>query len=225
MTASAPSGPRAVNRLGVDEAVDYWNSRHRKTGELASGGDGAYDEAVNQVFYYVRLGRLLDILGDTTEAASPLRVLDAGCGKGWFTRALAGCGHQVDGIDSSEHAVAACRARSVGRDRYAVSRLDEWAPPYLYDAVVSVDVLFHLMDEQAWEASVRNLAGLVRWGGRLVVSDHDAAEDRLWQTYQVTRAGSRYRELLLPLGFTYDGFVPYQFRLSPAGFHTFTRIA
>lgn len=212
-------------RRGTEDAIALWDARHRAVGGLRSGGDLTYDEAANAVFYALRLGRILDVVGDLTESSAPLRLLDGGCGTGWFSRALAGCGYRVDGIDTSEHAVAECTRLSVGSDRYAISRLDAWAPPYLYDVVLSVDVLFHVMDDSVWEASVRNLATLVRLGGRLLLGDHDGAEDRLWADYQVTRAGHRYRALLDGLGFRSDGFTPYRFRDSPAGLHVFTRTA
>jgi len=219
----APQSSPSV--LGTDEAIGFWDARHRRAGALSSGGDIGDGEVVNAVFYALRLGRIIDLIGDMTEPASPLRVLDAGCGKGWFSRSLATCGHRVDGIDTSEHAIQECRRQAVGRDTYAVSRLDAWAPPYLYDVVVSVDVLFHVMDDEVWEASVVNLASLVRWGGRLLLADHDGDVDRVHGAYQKTRAGHRYRDLVSSLGFRSDGFDPYRFRRHPGGFHAFTRVA
>jgi 2-polyprenyl-3-methyl-5-hydroxy-6-metoxy-1,4-benzoquinol methylase len=213
------------DRLAVDEALQFWDQRHRMRDDLRSGGDATYDYASNQVFYAVRLGRLLDVLGHHSDVTAPWRVLDAGCGKGWFSRRLAECGHLVDGIDASEHAVAECRRKSVGGDRYHQSRLDDWAPPYLYDAVVSVDVLFHIMDDAVWEASLRRMGQLVRYGGTLVVADHDRDSDVLWGAYQVTRATSTYRSVLESEGLRYDGFTPYGFRENAAGFHRFTRSA
>ena len=106
------------DRLAVDEALQFWDQRHRMRDDLRSGGDATYDYASNQVFYAVRLGRLLDVLGHHSDVTAPWRVLDAGCGKGWFSRRLAECGHLVDGIDASEHAVAECRKRAVGGDRW-----------------------------------------------------------------------------------------------------------
>jgi SAM-dependent methyltransferase len=134
-------------------------------------------------------------------------------------------GHRVDGIDTSAFAIEECRRRRIGGERYAVSPLDAWHPPRLYDVVISVDVLFHIMDDSVWERSVRNLAGLTRGGGLLVLADHEADQDRVWGAYQVTRSARRYRDLTGPLGFRPDGFVPYRFRDSPAGFHVFTRVA
>jgi 2-polyprenyl-3-methyl-5-hydroxy-6-metoxy-1,4-benzoquinol methylase len=216
--------PEAAERLDVEEAIDFWDGRHRMRGELLSGGDVSFDHETNEIFYALRLGRLIDIVGDQGFATAPLRVLDAGCGKGFFARAMATFGHDVDGIDTSAFAIDECERRRVGRERYAVSSLDAWHPPRLYDVVLAVDVLFHIMDDGVWERSVRNLASLARLGGLLVLADHVTDEDRVWGKYQVTRAAHRYHDLALPLGFRADPFVPYRFRDSPAGFHVFTRV-
>jgi 2-polyprenyl-3-methyl-5-hydroxy-6-metoxy-1,4-benzoquinol methylase len=192
-----------------------------------AAGDLSYDDMGNLAFNALRIGRLLDVLGTLAEPVAPLRLLDAGCGTGWLTRALASFGHQVDGIDSATATVEACRgqSRADGRDHYAVSRLDTWAPSYLYDAVVSVDVLFLISQDSLWEASVVNLASLVRSGGRLVLADHNLAQDHPWGGRQVSRARRRYVDLLAAEGLVYRRSVPYEFRDSDAGFHVFDRIA
>jgi 2-polyprenyl-3-methyl-5-hydroxy-6-metoxy-1,4-benzoquinol methylase len=212
--------------LGLAQSIAFWEKRHRDLAHSFAGGDVTYDDMGNISFNALRIGRILDLIGTFAEASAPLRLLDAGCGTGWVTRALASFGHQVDGIDSATTAVTACRdqARPDGRDRYALSRLDTWAPSYLYDAVVSVDVLFHIMEEPVWAASVINLASLVRSGGRLLLAEHDLAEDRVWGDYQMSRARRRYVELLETEGLVHRQFVPYAFRYNQAGFHVFDRI-
>ena len=228
--------PDAPAVLSTEEAAAYWDSRHRRRGELASGGNVHFDEPTNEIFYAVRLGRLLEIVGDANAAAEPLRLLDAGCGKGWFARAMARFGHGVDAIDASPAAIEACRAVSAASaatpgagPAYSVSTLSAWAPACLYDVVYSVDVLFHIVDDAEWAASVRSLAALVRLGGLLAVSDWDVPEPRVLGSYQVVRARPQYDELLAARGFERaplgdDGFVPDGFRGSPVGFHVFRRI-
>lgn len=213
--------------LGIDQSIEYWEQRHRRLTDSHAGGDLSYDDMGNVAFNALRIGHLLDLVGTLAEPQAPLRLLDAGCGTGWVTRALASFGHQVDGIDSSAEAVAASQgqARADGRDQYHMSRLDRWGPPYLYDAVVSVDVVFHIMEDPVWSASVVNLSSLVRFGGRLVLADHDLAEDRIWSHYQMSRARGRYVELLAADGFVHRRFVPYGFRYNNAGFHVFDRVA
>ena len=155
-------------------------------------------------------------LADCLPAMPPVsRLLDAGCGKGHFSRALAGYGHRVDGIDASPAAVALCQESGGSRESYAVSTLASWRPAYLYDAAICVDVLFHLMDDADWLDSVRNLASLVRLGGSLVLADHDSDEDRVWSAYHKTRARSRYNEVLAEAGFEVAAFILDQADLPP----------
>lgn len=213
-----------VRTLGTQEALEFWDRRHQSGGELRSGGDLSFDHATNEIFYALRLGRLIDIVGDASSVAAPLRVLDAGCGKGFFTRAMARFGHQVDGVDTSPHVIDRCRRERAAADAYAISSLSGWAPPYLYDVVYCIDVLFHIMDDAVWESSVRNLASLVRLGGRIVLVDHVGDIDRVWGDYQKTRAVSRYQSLLSQQGFGGITTVPYAFRDSLCGFHVSTRM-
>ncbi len=211
--------------MNSDETTAYWDQRHRRFSPLSSGGVVGIDAGANEIFYAMRLGRLLDLVGDVSESRAPLRVLDAGCGKGWFARAMARFGHRVDGIDISQAAIEECRAQAADQDEYAVSALADWHPPYMYDVVYSVDVLFHVMDDDAWADSVRNLASLVRLGGRLILSDHGAEADHTWSTYQRTRGLSRYRALVQPLGYGSDQFRSYGFRNTPVGFIVFDRVS
>lgn len=213
-----------VDQLGTDETIEHWDRRHRRLGALRSGGDAGYDEFSNEIFYAVRLGRLLNIIGDRTEAAAPLRILDAGCGKGWFAHSMARFGHAIDGIDVSEHAIDLCRANATGHSSFHLSPLADWKPPHLYDVVYSIDVLFHIMDDALWETSVLNLAALVRLGGLLLLVDHESDADRTWSYYQRTRALHRYQSLLEPVGMQVDRFVPYGFRGAPTGFLVLQRV-
>ena len=208
--------------LSAEQSAAFWDARHRREGDLRSGGDVSFDEATNRMFYIRRLGLLLEIIGDQSHPEAPLFVLDAGCGKGWFSRELARFGHAVDGIDLSESALDHAR-RLGGGPRYARSSLGDWRSPCLYDVVVAVDVLFHIMDDAEWTRSLRNLASLVRLTGRLVVADWGEDRDHVFGNYQVVRSRRRYRELLADCGLRADGWLPYRFRQSPLGFHVFTR--
>lgn len=225
MSETATEGTPVAAALTPEQSRDYWDRRHVEADELASGGNIGYDRPTNAMLYAVRTARLIDALGPGTDPTLPLRVLDAGCGKGHFSRQLASFGYAVDGIDTSAHAIARCRQAGGPTESYSVSSLSEWAPPHLYDVVVCIDVLYHLMDDAEWEASVRNLASLVRLGGILGLVDHDRDADRVWQVYQKTRAVSRYRELLQECGFEVRRFVPNAFKNDPSGMHVAVRVA
>lgn len=225
MSPDGTSAGAPTEAFTATEARSYWDRRHASEDDLASGGNVSFDRPTNAMLYAVRTARLLEVVGYETNPQVPLRVLDAGCGKGYFTRALGEFGHEVDGIDTSEHAIGFCRSQAGPRERYHVSALAQWRPPRLYDVVVSIDVLYHLMDDQEWEASVRHLASLVRLGGRIGLVDHDSAEDRVWSHYQKTRGRPRYEAVLDDCGMAVTGFVPNDFKNDPSGMHIAVRVA
>ncbi|MER5910101.1 class I SAM-dependent methyltransferase [Streptomyces sp. NPDC001982] len=226
MTDDTEGGPEGSTTYpahpGTARTRAYWNIRHRDHDDLASGGHIGLDRAGNELFYALRLGALLSLIGDLTSPAAPLFVLDAGCGKGHFARALARCGHRVDAFDASPEAVERSRAAN-GGPRYAESRLDEWRSPWPYDVVLCVDVLFHVLDDAEWAAGLRNLASLVRLTGRLIVTDEDDDRPRPLGDYILHRPTAAYREELEPLGLRHTEFRPYAFRENRVGFHVFTR--
>jgi SAM-dependent methyltransferase len=107
------------------------------------------------------------LLGDVRA----LDVLDAGCAAGEHAAWLAGHGARVVALDASEPMVRLARER-VG-ERARVMRADLAAPlPFAgaaFDAVLSSLTLHYLAD---WAAPLRELARVLRPGGRLVLSTH-----------------------------------------------------
>ena len=223
MTADAATDPATEPEvLSTPEVAEFWDLRHQRASEMRSGGDQSHDDPTNKLFYALRLGRLIDAMGDQTAVEAPLEVLDAGCGNGWFARQVAAFGHRVVGIDGSPTAVE--NARKVGGGpRYEVATLSGWRGDRLFDVVYCIDVLFHIMQDDEWEASVRNLAAHVRLGGLLILVDRADDHRRVWGAYQVTRPRGAYLELAEQLGLCDGGFLPYRFRDNGAGIHILSR--
>jgi SAM-dependent methyltransferase len=97
------------------------------------------------------------------------RVLDLGCGKGRFARALGELGASVVGLDLSAAMLA--QANDVDRVRASARRLP--FGPASFDGVVAVEVFEHLAPR-----SLDNVCGEVRRvlrpGGTLVIVDKNA---------------------------------------------------
>ena len=97
------------------------------------------------------------------------RVLDVGCGKGRFLSALSSCGAHAVGLEPSSEVGKAARTRGHRVVRASASRI-----PFVdgtFDACICVEVLEHVPDT---DAALREMARVLRSGGRLVVIDKSA---------------------------------------------------
>ncbi len=99
------------------------------------------------------------------------RVLDAGCGTGTLTLALAGRGHDTAGMDLSEAMLQVARAKD-REHRVAWSRGDvtgfDLGSGKPFDVVTCVgDTLNHLERLEEWEAAFTAFARHLRPGGAL----------------------------------------------------------
>ena len=100
------------------------------------------------------------------------RALDAGCGSGRHTLALADRFDEVVGIDVSRPLIdLARRQRPHARLRYRVQDLMAITDPHRFDLVLSSTTLHHLAD---LEAALRRLRGLVANGGTAILIDNVA---------------------------------------------------
>ena len=110
-----------------------------------------------------------------------LRVLDAGCGPGFYSEALVAAGASVVALDQSPEMV-----------RLARRRLGHATPVHLHDLAQPLDrlsdesfdvavmaLVIHYVDDRV--AVLRELHRVLRPGGRLVVSTHHPTGDWLRQ--------------------------------------------
>jgi SAM-dependent methyltransferase len=97
-------------------------------------------------------------------------ALDVGCTVGVFTRRLAACCDWVLGLDVSETAVAAARARCADAPNVAIERMQvprEW-PAGTFDLVVLSEILYYLPDGDL-AALAERIGGSLLPGGTLLL--------------------------------------------------------
>lgn len=110
------------------------------------------------------------------------RVLDAGCGPGWYAEHLVEQGADVTAIDAAPRFVELTRARVGDGARVLqadLSRPLDFAADAAFDLVLSPLALHYVQD---WDALLRELARVLRPGGLLVFSTHHPV--MTWQLYR-----------------------------------------
>lgn len=97
------------------------------------------------------------------------RVLDVGCGDGWYSSKMADKGAIVHGIDFSERAVAFARLIDI-RNVYDIgSSTNLPYPNDFFDVVTCIQVLEHIEQEDA-EASLKEFKRVLKPNGKLIIS-------------------------------------------------------
>ena len=106
-----------------------------------------------------------------TAATSPygLDVLDIGCGEGRFCRMLFQRGAQVTGLDPTPNLLTPQKLRDPGGHYVDGSGESLPIPAHSFDLVVSYLVLIDIPD---FRAAIREMARVLRPGGRAVVASH-----------------------------------------------------
>ena len=179
--------PRNYHR----DPAGYWERRHANFGEHLDGvGRIGLGNEANRRDYEVKWTHLRQALVDV--GVGPCAFLDAGCGIGWFTEHLQAEGYTPTGVDFSPTAVEIAR-RHVGDDLVEVSSLDGYRAGRTFELVICIDVLFHLVDDEVWRATVANLADHVGQGGHLAIQE--SLVERAAEVGPSTGSHTRWRSL------------------------------
>jgi len=116
---------------------------------------------------------MLSLLPDVAGA----RVLDAGCGAGWYTEQLLARGARVTAIDESAQMVRHTRARvgdAADVRAHDLSRPLSFADDASYDGILSPLTLHYLRD---WSTPLAEFRRILKPGGWLLFSTHHPAAD------------------------------------------------
>ncbi len=192
MTADAKAGL---------EPGDYWEDRLRERPGLDGVGVSGLGPGFNRWAYHVRAVNFGRALREPLRERPARRVLDVGSGTGfWIDRWGKLGAAEVVGSDLTEVVVERLAASRPGLD---VRRLDIGAAgaieaaglePSSFDYISAIDVLFHLLDGQAYRRAFVNAATLLRPGGMFIFSeDMTPGSGARRRKIKVTRSAGRTR--------------------------------
>ena len=144
--------------IPLTNPIAFWDARHADLGPWRSGGDRGLSNEENYEFYAYRLGKLIELIRRHVGGERSQRILEVGCGRGYFVHSLRLCGHRAFGVDPSPTAIGWAR-ENYGPEPFEVGTVDEYQSPQPFPVILCIDVLFHILDDEAWRSA---LAGLSR---------------------------------------------------------------
>jgi SAM-dependent methyltransferase len=180
----------------------YWEDRARR---FATHGSGlaavcsyGMPEFYNRMIHYSQQLALEPWI----DVAAGARVLDVGCGVGRWSSLLAARGAQVTGVDLSPTMIdeANRRAKADGvetRCRFVVQDLAQLDAGEVFDLVIGVTVLQHILDPEALRMAVQRMSDHLAPGGRMVLLE--AAPAHVAERCDTTVFRARQRSVYLKL--------------------------
>jgi SAM-dependent methyltransferase len=155
------------------EPAEYWENRLRQRFDLTGVGYGSLGPVYNARMYAAReraLDRALQVCDRSLRGSS---VLDVGCGSGFYTNYFLQreVGEYV-GMDITQVSVETLR-RTYPQLRFEVGDVTATRPTVssVFDLVLAADVLFHIVDDEAFSQAIANISAWLAPGGLAVISD------------------------------------------------------
>src|ERR1700676_4906851 len=192
------SGPELALPEQVEANEGHWAAH-------GAAGDGRPPRGEDRHLWFRARNQIIAALVQTPIRALPdgFRILEVGCGSGNVLRVLkavaAGRG-SVEGLEVSEPAAAAARART-GLP-ITNGHLADLHAPESYDIIAAFDVLEHIRDEHA---ALSEMRARLTPGGRLILTV--PAHPGLWSVSDVASEHMRrYTSTGLPEAFARAGF-------------------
>lgn len=156
----------------IDAQREFWNSHWQQAEErkILNSWTERRGQEILRTIEQLRIGRA--------------KILDFGCGHGWFTERLANIG-EAQGIDLSPEAIAMAKERRPDLTYLAGDIYDAELPEDYFDVVVSQEVISHVENQTEYierAARVLKPAGylVITTGNRFVI---DRLGDVGWTAY------------------------------------------
>lgn len=162
------------NRPGdAFDAREYWEDRLAQDYSLQGVGFYTLPRSFNRWAYASRRAVFRRTVRRAAINRTEASVLDVGSGTGVYVREWERLGvKQITGADITEVAVEGLRKKFPSHTFHCLDISEgNRLLTGQFDAISCMDVLFHVVDDERYEASLRNLVAMLRPGGVLILSD------------------------------------------------------
>lgn len=172
-------GPLRYRRGGGYDAERYWGDRFRKYGcSLRASGHEGLSERQNEEMYRAAAETFKTICARQGIEFGRARVLEVGCGVGFYTALLRDLGvERYVGMDITDELFPELR-REFPDYRFVKGDVCADAIAGAYDVVVMIDVTEHIVEEDKLAAALANIRSALVEGGTFILGQPDQKSDR-----------------------------------------------
>ncbi len=181
---------------------EFWEQRLSEQFDLRGTGETTMSAAYNRACYELRLDVLDAALARAGVDPRGRRVLDVGCGTGFWTNYYLRRGASYTGLDIARTSVERLRERWPNAT-FVQCDVSEAELPGTYQIVNVFDVLYHITDDARFDAALTRLARAVEPGGILLLTDLFSDPKHLAE-HNKMRSLARYRQVLDSLGLRFE---------------------
>ncbi len=180
------------------DAGAYWQDRVGADADLSDVGHRAMGPAYNAEIYARRIEALeLMLERHVNKPLEQLRVLDIGCGSGFYTGFWQARGvREYVGLDISSRTIAQL-AIAYPKYRFVQADISEALPETLsdrgsFDIITVFDVLYHIIAKRRFESAIANIGGLIIEDGRLFIMEFLCRRNYQVSKHVIHRARDAY---------------------------------
>jgi 2-polyprenyl-3-methyl-5-hydroxy-6-metoxy-1,4-benzoquinol methylase len=193
--------------VDIQNPADYWENRLKNNYGLHGTGFIGLGQNYNNWMYKIRKGLLIKKIKSLGIDIRKLKVLDVGCGTGFCLELWKELGvKSMDGIDITNTAVENLLKKYPDSHFYKADIGDNLENSLnqlriSYDVITSLDVLFHIVDDDRYKRAFRNIYELLRTGGFLIFSENFLHTENIRSAYQTSRSLRNIEDTILEAGF------------------------
>lgn len=190
-----------MNPTTIYEPKSYWEERLTQNFSLGGVGHVGFSKRYNHWLYQRKRRCLEEALRGVS--LRDKRVLDVGCGTGFFVEWYLQKGCKVTGIDITEISINRLREKFAG-DFYVcdITAADYPATKTKFDLVNIWDVIYHVVDDDAYSRALNNITRDLKLDGLLLLTDFlGAAADTRLASHVRGRCLATYKMHLPSKGF------------------------
>jgi 2-polyprenyl-3-methyl-5-hydroxy-6-metoxy-1,4-benzoquinol methylase len=193
--------------MSQDRPDEYWQRRLSKNFNLRGVGHKDFGQSYNEALY----ARKVQCIGAALNGIDlhGRKVLDIGCGTGFFVDWYHSRGASVTGVDITQVSVEEMKRRYPGQFVRADISEAEFDLGEAFEIVNMWDVAYHIVDEDRFGTATANIARHVAPDGRFLVTDSfGTPRDHTVAPHVRARSLATWRCQLEPFGFTLESHLP-----------------